>query len=379
MSLLSSMDIGSMNRARVMRHLYASGPLSRAELAFRLQVSRATIGTLVQPLLDSKVLVEQDPKAAGELGGKPARPLWFGTKRSLGAVFLSADECTVALVGLDGTVLDEQRQPIVDDEPEPLMRQVRDSCVQVLADHQIAGIGVAMAGMVDTTSGELLANYRRPALGRLPVSTVLGDTLHVPVFADHHPRVTALGDAWFGLARGRDTFASIITGEVLGVGMMQNGQTLRGIRGAGGEVGHIVVEMGGTPCLCGRRGCWETVATLGWLRARARELGLPEPGRMSSARLVADPLMGGILDEYVSRLSLGLANIEQMLGLGTYILHGDAVGGGETMRALLERELVVNSPDRQPPPRILFASDPDESTLRGAAGLVLTNVYRARL
>lgn len=383
-TLLSTVDVGSMNRARVMRFLYNNGALTRSELAARLGVSRATIGAVIQSLLDAGVLVEQEPLAVGSMGGKPARPLWFSSHRALGAVYLSSQECVVASVGMDGVVGARHVFPITHDDRPRLTDELVDVCRDVFDGCQLAGVGVALAGMVDTTTGELIANYLRPGIGSWSIGESLRESLRVPVFADHHPRVQAFGDAWFGLARELDSFASVYTGEVLGVGMFQNGQILRGPRGAGGEAGHIVVDFDGDQCLCGRRGCWETVATLGWLRRAARDRGLADIGTVSSARLIRESEEGDerardLLDDYVDHLSVGLVNLEQVLGLNTYIIHGEVNEGGETMRTMIEQRLIAHSPRREPAPRVLFAANPDDSTLLGAAGMVLSNVYRARL
>lgn len=383
-TLLSSSDVGYVNRARIMRLLYSHGVLARADLATRLGVSRATIGAIVQPLLDDHVLVEQPPRPVGGSGGKPPRPLWFGTERTVGAVYLSADQCIVAAVRMDGVIVAVDESVVADVDPEILVDQLLDSCKRVLDGHRLVGVGVAFAGTVDTATRGLIANYRRPAVGLVPVTHRLGDALRVPVFVDHHPRIQAFGDAWFGLGRDLDSFASVVTGEVLGVGIVQGGQVVRGVRGAGGEAGHMVVDINGRQCLCGRRGCWETVATLGWLREEAGVLGLPFAGEMSSERLVAGAGDGpgdhrDLLDRYAAAVALGLANMEQLLGVGTYILHGDAVGGGATMLDLLQRQLIQNSPQRQPTPRVLLAYQPDHSTLLGATGLVLSGLYRDRV
>lgn len=384
-SLLSSADVGSMNRARVMRHLYREGPTTRADLAARLGVSRATIGSLVQPLLKGGLLVEQEPRAAGGLGGKPAIPLWFGDKQALGAIYLSSDEFVVALIGMDGEVLASTSRSISDTSGvSDIETRLDEACNEIFADRNLAGIGVAFAGMVDTDSGVLIANYRRPSVGLLALRKQLGEAFGVPVFVDHHPRVQAFGDAWFGSAREIDDFVSVITGEVLGVGMMQRGQILRGVSGAGGEAGHAVIEFGGMLCSCGRRGCWETVATLGWLREQAVTIGLDDPMRISTRRLVSLTEAGSVvarelLGNYLDRVAAGLANIEHLLGLGVYLIHGDVAGGGEMVRAHLEREIIRESPARTPEPRVLLVPDPDRSTLHGAAGMVLANLYQATL
>ena len=153
----------------------------------------------------------------------------------------------------------------------------------------------------------------------------------------------------------------------------------QGTRGAGGEAGHMVVDMNGDPCACGRRGCWETVATLGWLRERAGEAGLPDPETVTSDRLMCsseqDHLREDLAKRYANMIGLGLANIEQILGLGTYILHGDVARGGEQLRRWTEDALVMNSPKRDPAPRIILSTDPDHSVIRGCVALVITHVF----
>lgn len=382
--LLSSSHVGDANRARLIRLLYVYGPQSRTELAQHLGVSRSTISAVVQPLLDQEVLVEQAPRAPGRSGGKPSRPLWFGTGHSVGAVFLSPDELTVALLGMDGTIRVIEGIDLTADDYPDLGTTVLEHCLAVFGGRSMVGIGAAFAGMVDTTDGVLLENYRRPSINRMPVGTALATAFDVPVFVDHHPRIQALGDAWFGLGRDLDCFASVVTGEVLGAGYVQGGQVERGIRGAGGEAGHMVVDMNGRWCPCGRRGCWETVATLGWLRDQAAAAGLPDASSVTAASLCEGAAAGSavhkeLLDRYAHSIALGLANLEQLLGLGTYIIHGDVAASGEPLRQAVEERLVRASPRRAPAPRVLFAEQPDLTTILGATGLVLSKLFRQRL
>jgi hypothetical protein len=75
-TMLSSSRAGEVNRARVLKTLYANGPLARPELARLTGSTRATIGQIVQPFLDEGLLEEQAPLASGARGGKRARPVW---------------------------------------------------------------------------------------------------------------------------------------------------------------------------------------------------------------------------------------------------------------------------------------------------------------
>ena len=377
--LLNSSDVGLANRSRVLKLLYRTGPLTRAELATRLAVSRAPVSAVVQPLIKIGMLVEQDARASGEKGGKPARPLWFGTELRAGAIYLSPDECTAAVVGLDGRIHTSLRMDTSHIDEDRLPETIFAMVTSVLRSEKLLGVCIAYAGTVDWPTGELIANYRRPGTSRIPLASLLREDLGVPVFATHHPRVQAYGDAWMGPGRTLASFGSVFTGEVLGIGIFQDHEVRQGTRGAGGEAGHMVVDMNGDPCACGRRGCWETVATLGWLRERAGEAGLPDPETVTSDRLMCgseqDHRREDLAKRYANMIGLGLANIEQILGLGTYILHGDVARGGEQLRRWTEDALVTNSPKRDPAPRIILSTDPDHSVIRGCVALVITHVF----
>lgn len=377
--LLTSTDVGSANRARVMRLLYRLGPQTRSNLAQRLGVSRATVHTVVQPLVDSELLVELPARSPSEAGGKPTSPLWFGAERAVGSIYLSADECIVALVQIEGRIAAIARESVVASEPRDVLDLIQRLCDSTLKGHEIAGIGVAFAGMVDTVDNTLLANYRMPSLSLMPVGEVLSHAYGVPVFVSHHPRVQAFGDSWLGIGRDLSTFGSVVTGEVLGLGIVRDGTVIQGARGAGGEAGHMVVDMNGTNCPCGRAGCWETIATLPWLRNEAARLQIPSAREVNSHSLMtaadASPTHRQLAQTYARNVGLGLANLEQIMGLGTYILHGDVAAGGDLMRQWIEETLVANSPMRQPPPRVLIDHGADEATLLGGAALVLSHLF----
>ena len=90
-AIVSASLAGELNRARVLKTLYAHGPLPRPELARLTGSTRATIGQIVQPLLDDAVAEELEPLARGVQGGKPARPLWSGQAAALGRELPAAE------------------------------------------------------------------------------------------------------------------------------------------------------------------------------------------------------------------------------------------------------------------------------------------------
>jgi predicted NBD/HSP70 family sugar kinase len=379
--LLGSTVVGRTNRRRVLELLHQNGPSSRADLARSLSVSRATVATILQPLIDDRTLVEGESVAASPAGGKPARPLWFNPDSpELGAMRISATAVTVARMGIDGTIHQQEQGDL---DPLAPIQTIRTSLLSLAArcfgDRPLLGIGVAASGMVDTSAGVIISLHLAPVLNGFPLAEVLRRRFATTVSVDHHPRVQALGDRWFGHGRQLSNFASVYTGEALGFGIVYDGEIVRGVDGAGGEYGHTVVDMNGDECMCGRRGCWETVATSGWLRREALRLGLPADEEFDCAGLTALAGRGvegaaGLLDRYARNLAIGMANNEHMLASGVYIMHGDVCAGGDVMRRRLQQWLGEYSPHRGVTPQVILGEAGDEITLLGGGGLVLSSV-----
>lgn len=380
-SVLTAADLGAANRSRLIRILHRDGPQSRAELATALGVSRATVTTIVQPVLEAGLLIEQVPgeraarRGAGR-AGKPARPLWFSDAVMLGAVYISGDGVHCSVLRMDGEVVREARVPL---EREEVAGGVLSVCRDFFAGTALMGIGVAAAGMVDTEAGVILEIYRAPGLTGMAIGPQLSKVLGVPVVVDHHPRVQAIGDLWFGDGRELAGFVSLHTGEVLGAGMVHHGRILRGDRGAGGEVGHMVVDIDGERCVCGRIGCWETVATLPWLRREAEREGLEAAPEMTCAELVRQaeriPAAEVLLRRYLRNIAQGIADLEQLLGLQRYLVHGDVGLGGRLAEEILAEELEGMLNRRRALPHVTAVADDDRSTLLGAAGLLLSATF----
>jgi predicted NBD/HSP70 family sugar kinase len=384
--LLTPSDIGDVNRSRVIQAFCDYGPLTRAELAKMAGVTRATIGNIVSGLVDDGLIEEREPVEASGRVGKPGRPLWFGPKAGLaGAVSIERERVRVALVNARGELLTESE--IAFDADDPSGRSVAKAVETALVGamprsrRELLGIGIAIPGVCDTSTGNILGSGQVPGLR----GTTLAESIHrrfrLRVLLDNDSRSQALGEKWFGLGRQVPTFASIQTGHGIGVGLVIGGTVLRGAHGEAGEAGHTRVVTDGEPCRCGLSGCWETIASLGWLRREATRLRLPDAKKLDGRALVRLAETGNekaieLLRAYAANLAIGLANLTQILSPGLFILHGDAVGGGEVLRSLIEEEM-----RRRVLPHVrgsveVVASQLDQrATLLGAAGLVLSETF----
>ncbi|WP_192181364.1 ROK family protein [Mesorhizobium amorphae] len=386
-ALLSSSMVGSTNRGRVLQTLFDLGPTSRADLARLAGVNRTTISGIVQPLIDDQVLVESDPIPANPGGGKPARPLWFSPNaRPICGVLLMPDAVHACVSTLDGKIEAERKMVLPDGRGpvQPIIETIAECVGDTLAKARRTpfGIGVGVGGMVDTDRGSIVTVNLAPALDRYPLADELGRRFGLPVKLDHHPRALLLGDRWFGAGRGVRQFAVVYTGEVLGGALYFDGHLYRGTAGAGGELGHTFVQLDGELCRCGRRGCWDTIATLSWLRREAAGAGLPEPELIDSGRLVdmaARRLPGAekLLDRYARNVAVGIANLQQTVAPNIFILHGDVVLGGERLLEAIAAHVRAMVPARPGGQIEFIAGDAgDGAALLGAAGLVISELLQ---
>lgn len=336
------------------------------------------MGSIVQGLIDSGLLEEHEAVGSGGLG-KPARPVWFAPGAGLVvAASMSSGGVEACLVDAVGTVRNREEVKFADrNDADVVARAIAEAVAAASIGAEPVGIGVAVPGLCDTSNGEVIGSGQVPgARGRL-IGERLAAQSKLPVFVDNDSRAQALAERWFGLGRGLETFASVQTGDGLGVGLVLGGAIVRSRRGSAGEVGHTAVVIDGDVCNCGLRGCWETIATLPWLQREAKAAGLTGAEVMTCARLTSMaaevPAAAALLDRYAQNLSIGFANLNQVLSLEMFIVHGDALGGGDGFRARLEHHARTRSLTRLSVLRSELGAD---ATLLGASALVLSEIFR---
>jgi glucokinase len=298
--------------------------------------------------------------------------------RTLGAVELLPDRVRAALLGMDGTVLRRAEAPYpgATATAAEIGEVLLDAAGECFGERLPIGIGVAAAGLVDPGAGTIIDVYDAPALHGFPVADVLSERFGAPVHLEHRARLQVLGDRWFGAGRGRSAFASVSTGEVLGVGILYEGQVLAPPGGRSGA--HMTVAASGALCTCGARGCWKTLATTQWLRSRSPELGFDEAIGLRGLTGLAgkgDRAAEALVDEYAANLALGLVNVQQLFAPGLFVLHGEARDGGERFRERIEQRLREDSSwagSAEQPTVVVSEGAIDDIALLGGAGLVLS-------
>lgn len=298
----------------------------------------------------------------------PTGPVWAALELLPGAV-------QAALVDARGAILRRSQRGF---DPTGPLAGVQQAIEQVLADADVSqwpvrGCGVASGGIIDADAGVIIEINDVPCLDGFDVAGFIAGQVAAPVSVEHRARVQVMGDRWFGPGRGLATFASVSTGDTLGVGILYEGRILAPDGGRSGA--HMTVAAGGPVCTCGKRGCWKAVATTSWLQAAAAEEGLDAAGLPELERLAAggSTAARGIVVRYAENLAVGLANIQQLCTPGLFILHGEAATAGPDFLGTVEKVLIESTRSATPrDPRVAPASvGVDDVALLGAAALVI--------
>jgi predicted NBD/HSP70 family sugar kinase len=301
-----------------MRRVHVAGPASRSDLAIYTGLNRSTVGDLVAELTARGLVREQ----AG-LRGVPGRPSPIVTADPNGitvlAVAIFDDSLAAAVIGTGGRVLARAQVERARDgsAPEATVARLAGICRTLLdgrADQPpIRAIGVAVAGVVRRTDGELVVGpnlgWRHVALGEL-IRTSLG--VGVPVFTANDADLATLAEHLRGAGMGCDDFVCL-WGEVgVGAGIIAGGRPLTGRSGFAGEVGHLPLSPARRLCHCGARGCWETEVGEHALLRRAGRAGSGGPMAVDLILAMADagdPDAISAIESSGRWLAIGLATI----------------------------------------------------------------------
>ena len=355
--------------------LGAERPLSRAEVAARTGLNRATVSRLVAELVAGQLVVEDTPVIAG--AGRPATPL-RPAGRTVGGLGLE-----VSIDFLGARVLDLAGQLVAEDvvagdhrgsDAPVLLSRLRELGEEVAA--RAAASGTRIAGTTLALPG-LVAHSRllvAPNLGWREVdpadhlSTLPGVRLQL----DNEARLAALAE----LAHGQNRSFLYVSGGVgIGAAVVQDGAFATGVHGFAGELGHVCVDPAGPRCRCGATGCLETFAgTAAILRAA----GLGEASDLtavSSAVAHGNEAARAAVERAAVALGTALAALVNLVDVTEVVLGNTLAELTEQMRPVLTdvlSERVLAS--QWAPVTVRVAEASAQPALTGAARAALAPV-----
>ena len=249
---------------------------------------------------------------------------------------------------------------------EEIVADMGALCKKIIADAgltegDIAAVGVVSPGVVDDKNGVVLL-AENLGFKNFPLVPLLRQHLSIPdIFIENDANAAAWGEAIAGAAKGSRYSVMITLGTGVGGGIVADGKLYKSFNAAAGELGHTVIEVGGRPCTCGRRGCWEAYSSatglvnmtkdkLAECEKQNRPTVMTElvaargkvTGRTAfEAMRQGDEAAKEVVDEYIKYLGAGLTNMVNTFQPEVLSIGGGISNEGQTLLDLVTP--IVNS------------------------------------
>jgi predicted NBD/HSP70 family sugar kinase len=240
-------------------------PRTRAELAVETGLSRSTIGTRVDTLIQLGIV--ESVADAISTGGRPSARVAINLKaRVIGAADFGATHATVAVTDLSGTILAKVKEDLdIAAGPVPALAFLTRTLSRLIYEigrdtSELLAIGIGLPGPVEHMTGRPSNPPIMPGWNYFDVNTEIQKTFSVPILVDNDVNLMALGERAVRPDHADDMiFLKASTG--IGSGIISGGELQRGAQGIAGDIGHIAIfQATGVACLCGNVGCLEATA-----------------------------------------------------------------------------------------------------------------------
>ena len=250
---------------------------------------------------------------------------------------------------------------------------------------RVKSVAAAVPATVSVKNGVILKAPNVPSLDGFRLAAAVSSELDLPCLLENDANAAAIGEYFFGAARGFDNAVMVTLGTGVGGGIVINGNILRGADGTAGEIGHICVEPFGAPCGCGSRGCLEQYSSATAIVRLARKLENQYPKtilksrtKLTSADIFhagkeGDELALEVFRQMGFYLGIALADLVNVLNPDVIVIGGGASAGWELFIGQV-KEQIHNRSFREPGERVkvIRARLGDDAGILGAACMGFT-------
>lgn len=236
--------------------------------------------------------------------------------------------------------------------PEELQKIVIEGTRKLIEEKQIpmeeiTFIGMGCPGEIDTEKGIAVGADNLP-IENIPFAKLLSETFGAPAKLDNDANCAAWGEHMAGVSKGYKNVVTITLGTGIGGGIIVDGKLLHGKENHAGEIGHMVIDIHGKRCGCGRIGCWETVASTRALtreveyqaqyapNSRLGKLIAANGGRANGKTLFIamseeDNMARSIFNDWIRSLEVGMWNVINIFRPDMIVISGGISKEGETL------------------------------------------------
>ncbi|MGM0498728.1 MAG: ROK family transcriptional regulator [Bacillota bacterium] len=252
-------NMKKQNQKNILSLIKDEDGISRAQIADKLRISRATVTNIVRELISYELV--QESAVGKSRGGR--RPMLLNLK-SKGAFVIGIewgiDSVKAVLLNLKAKIIADDQIKVrghdFEEYKDITFKLIEKYQSQLVDSTKIIGIGLGIHGLVDPKKGLSIFtphfNWKQ-----INIKKIIAREYNYPIFIDNDVRMMAAGEIW----QGRDDFIFINTGSGIGSALVFKAKLHYGNNYAAGELGHMKIKDGGPKCHCGKNGCLESLAS----------------------------------------------------------------------------------------------------------------------
>lgn len=256
--------IKEMNLSIVLNVIRDLGPISRAQIAQRTGLNKATVSALTDTLIEKNLVVEMGP-GPSQVGRRPILLRFNADAGYAIGVDIDVQEIRIVLTNFAGQILKRFTCDQIERDSDAFIGTLSDQIYQIQKEvspscYGIIGVGVGVPGLVDHQRG-IVINAPNLRWENIHLKALLENAIHLPVYVDNEANMGALGEKSHGAGRTVSDLVYVSVSTGIGAGIIQDNKLLHGSNGLAGEFGHITIETHGLRCSCGNKGCLEVYAS----------------------------------------------------------------------------------------------------------------------
>lgn len=336
------------NLKEIYRLIHQKGPIKKAELLALTNHTQTTLVRMIDELLKAGFIYESGLEKSS--GGRP--PILYQISSDCSYIFgidISRTHTTIALIDLTFNLIDKVSFPMTEAHtPERTLKEIKHEIKLFMSSYQlenndVLGIGIGSVGPLDREQGMVLTaeSFVAPGWNHVPIVEEMTNEFQVLTMLENGANVAALGE-YYQSPLINQNILYCISGIGLRCGTLANGQIVKNKTGDASSFGHMIIDINGKTCTCGRKGCLLSYISVNaiintimdrlrngkksiisqWIDHDINQVTLDkiiEAGRLN------DNLVGQVVLETAEYLGIGLANMINSTHPQHVILNGKLI------------------------------------------------------
>jgi len=356
---INMLDVKRRNRSSILNLVHKTGGISRKDIACRLGLTPAAITLITTDLIGEGVLLESSTDQASNRKGRKEVLLEINSKKYAAVgIYISRHKLRFLCIDLNNTVIFEDTIHTADchQKAELILNKLSQTLNTLLENYDVkrtkklVGIGVSVNGIVNTKDGISVKSYNIWE-SNVYVTDYLEEEFEVPVLLTNNICSLAHGECFLSHLDHPDDMIFIKYGPGVGAARLyyENFLSISDFKAI--QLGHLIVDSNGVPCVCGNQGCLETIASYDSIESTLSDImsrdttpvlyqltmGMKENINIENiikAYDAGDAAVAATLNRSIYYLAVAIKNIICLFNPKTVILYGELFENGNFRQVL---------------------------------------------